>query len=68
MFDKLQRIDQGTVASRKRLSNVLGFIKEKQDVRDEQRSASTPSRRHVDGPGANELRKATIVSRKRSAG
>ena len=68
VFDKLQRIDQGTVASRKRLSNVLGFIKEKQVNRDEQRSASCPSRRHVNGPGVNELKKATVVNRKRSTG
>ena len=67
VFDILQRIEQGTVASRKRLSNVLGFIRDKQVIHDEQRSASCPSQRHVGYPGVKDLKKATVVSRKRRA-
>lgn len=43
-FDKLQRVDPNAIVENKRLGAVLAHIKEKQDLRDEQRSKSCPRR------------------------
>lgn len=43
-FDKLQRVDPNAIVDNKHLGSVLAHIKEKQDLRDEQRSKSCPRR------------------------
>ena len=47
IFDKIQKVDQGEIVSNKRLGAVLNYIKNKQDEKDEARSASTPSKQHL---------------------
>ena len=67
VFDKLGQVDQGQIADNKRLGNVLQFVNEKQQQREQTRSASCPSRKHLDQPSVAELKKATTVRRKRKA-
>jgi len=45
VFDKLQRVDQGTIVENKRLGAVLAFVRQKQNERNEQRSQRAPSRK-----------------------
>jgi len=66
-FDKLREVDQGQIADNKRLGNVLQFVSEKQHQREQTRSASCPSRKHLGQPGVSDLRKATSVRRQRKA-
>ena len=47
IFDKIQKVDQGEIVSNKRLGAVLNYIKQKQDEKDEVRSASAPSKQHL---------------------
>ena len=47
IFDKLGHVDQGAVVDNKRLGRVLQRAQQKQVGRDEQRSQSCPSRRHL---------------------
>ncbi len=63
IFDRLQKVDQGKITDNKRLGGVLSFIKEKQDQRDEQRSTSCPSRRHLGHDSTTKLRASTVVHR-----
>jgi len=65
VFDTLHRVNQGEVVNNKRLGSVLKLIKEKQDDRDEKRSASCPSRVHLGMASTSELRNSTVYSRKR---
>jgi len=66
IFDQLQRVDQASIVNNKRLGTVLSFIKDKQDERDEKRSTSTPSRRHIGMESTTTLRKSTVARRQRA--
>jgi len=66
IFDKLRKVDQGAIVDNKRLGAALLFIKEKQELRNEKRSASSPSRQHLGQESTKEIRKQTVVKRKKS--
>ena len=44
-YDKLRRVTQAAIVENKRLSEVLGYVAQRQQERDEQRSAKAPRRR-----------------------
>jgi len=46
-YDKLQKVNSSEVVNNKRLSQVLGYIKEKQEEINEQRSKKCPSKVHL---------------------
>ena len=56
-YDRLSRIDSGSIVSNKRLSHILDFIKEEQDQRADLRSQSAPSRSHQGITHAKVLKK-----------
>jgi helix-turn-helix protein len=56
IFDKMQKVDQGEIVSNKRLGAALNYIKEKQDLNDESRSASVPSRQHLGKSSTTKIR------------
>jgi hypothetical protein len=56
IFDKIQKVDQGEIVSNKRLGAVLNYIKEKQELNDEARSASVPSRQHLGKSSTTRIR------------
>ena len=56
-FDKLQKVDQGQIVENKRLGSVLKYVKKKQEIRDEQRSRSSPSRQHLGEISTTKIRK-----------
>jgi methylphosphotriester-DNA--protein-cysteine methyltransferase len=56
IFDKIQKVDPGEIVSNKRLGAVLNYIKEKQELNDEARSASVPSRQHLGKSSTTRIR------------
>ena len=56
IFDKMQKVDQGEIVSNKRLGAVLNYIKEKQELTDEARSSSVPSRQHLGKSSTTKIR------------
>lgn len=44
IFDKLQRVDEQAIVDNKRLGSVLSYVKQKQELRNEERSKSCPKR------------------------
>lgn len=56
IFDKIQKVDQGEIVNNKRLGAVLNYIKEKQELNDEARSASVPSRQHLGKSSTTKIR------------
>ena len=66
VFDQLQRVEQADIVNNKRLHAVLGFIKDKQEARDEKRSSSSPSRQHLGMESTTTLKKSTVIHRKRA--
>lgn len=49
VFDKLRRVNAGAIIENERLGDVLSYIKELQDQREEEkRSKSCPKRRHLE--------------------
>ena len=44
-YDKLRRVTQAAIVENKRLSEVLAYVAQRQQERDEQRSAKAPRRR-----------------------
>ncbi len=55
-FDKLRKVDQAAIVENKRLGEVLAYIAEQQQLRDEGRSQKAPRRR---GQAARHMVKAT---------
>lgn len=60
VFDKLHRVDQGTIVSNKRLGIVLGRIQDKQQATDEKRSIKCPSRQHLGEESTSAIRKRLV--------
>lgn len=63
VFDKLSRVSQGKVVDNKRLGTVLDFIKDKQQERNEKRSAKAPSRQHLGQESTASIRKRLVKDR-----
>ena len=57
VFDKLQRVNQGQTVENMRLGAVLNYVKKKQEIRDEKRSQSVPSRQHLGQINTTKIRK-----------
>ncbi len=57
VFDKIHKVNQGSIVDNKRLGRVLGFIKEQQNEKDEKRSAKCPSRQHLGQESTSVIRK-----------
>lgn len=57
IFDKLQRVDQGQIVENKRLGSVLIYVKKKQEMREDKRSQSMPSRQHLGETSTTKIRK-----------
>ncbi|WP_407122640.1 ISNCY family transposase [Bradyrhizobium sp. STM 3561] len=55
-FDKLRKVDQAAIVENKRLGEVLAYIAEQQQLRDESRTQKAPRRR---GQAARHMFKAT---------
>jgi len=65
IFDKIKKSKQGRVIENKRLEAALNFIIDEQQMIDEKRRASCPSRQHLGLEGTKAIRKSTYKNRRK---